>query len=116
MLGSRIFVRLRDEMKLWIVRDVPGLILRLSRKMDILATCGDELPRRAPRRGPELHHHSVEPHFIVQHKRGSGSQSATGVNGALPHLLAASIRLRLPARLLSSRRPGSHAKFLRHAA
>jgi hypothetical protein len=97
------------------VRVLSDLILRLSCKMGILAACGDEVPRRAHGRAPEVYYHSVERCLSVR-QRGIGNQSATGINGALPDVLAARIRLHLSARLLDPRRSGSHTKFLRHAA
>lgn len=91
-------------------------ILRLSRKMDILASCGDEFPQPPRRRVPEFYDHTVEPDFIVRQRRSSGKQSATGVNGALPLVLAASVRIHLSSRLLDSRRPGFDSRLLCDAA
>jgi hypothetical protein len=93
-----------------------GFILRLCRKIDILAGCGDEFPQPPRRRIPEFHNHTMEPDFIVRKRRNSGSRSSTGPNGALPNVLASGIRIHLSPRLLGSRRTGFDSGLLRDAA
>ena len=105
-----------DEMNFSHLSRLSGLILRLSRKIDILAACGDEFPQPPRRRIPELHNHTVEPDFIVRKRRNSGSRSSTGPNGALPNILAPSFRIHLSPWLLDSRRPGFDSRLLRDAA
>ena len=105
-----------EEMNLNSLSDLSGFILRLSRKMDILAGCGDEFPQPPRRRIPEFHNHTMEPDFIVRKRRNSGSRSSTGSNGALPNVLAPSFRIHLSPRLLGSRRPGFDSRLLRDAA
>src|ERR1700730_111608 len=105
-----------DEMNSNPLSGLSGLILLLSRKMDILAACGDEFRQRPRCRIPELQNHTMEPNFIVRQRRNRGSQSSTGPNGALPHLLASSVRIHLSPRLLNSRRPGFDSRLLRYAA
>lgn len=104
-----------EEMNLNSLSGLSGFILRLCRKMDILASCGDEFPQPPRRRIPELRNHTMEPNFIVRKRRNSGSRGSTGPNGALPNILAPSFRIHLSPWLLDSRRPGFDARLFRYA-
>ena len=94
------------------------LILILFYKTDLPRLLMLELSARERRnlQAERVRHHALESHSFRRQLKDRRERHARSACRALPHLLAADFCFRLPARLLSRGRRGSHAGFLCHDA
>ena len=92
------------------------LVLRLDRKIAILAACENAAPRPGAGRFADFQDDSLELDPVMRRERGIACQRAKSPNRTVPDLLAPRFCVRLPARLRRSGRPGSHPGLLCYAA
>ena len=93
---------------------LPALILRIGRKIGNLEPREDA---HAEADGVSaVYHNTLEPSPRLWRRRSRECESAKSVNGALPNLLAPSVRIHLSEGFLRSGRARSNSGFLHDAA